>query len=55
MLKVGSKANKINLENINTNTIPGDGSYINGISYFIYEEIPTEELIEKTFGDYQTN
>lgn len=52
MLKSGNMARKIDMESINTNTIPGDGRYINGISYFIYEEDPTHELVEEMFGDY---
>lgn len=39
-------------ENMNTNTIPGEGRYINGVSYYIYEEEATRNLVEELFGDY---
>lgn len=52
MLKSGNMARKIDMEKMNTSTIPGEGQYINKISYFIYEPIPTEELIKSMFGDY---
>lgn len=39
-------------ENMNTNTIPGVARTINGISYYIYEEEGTDNLVEEMFGDY---
>lgn len=40
------------LENINTNTIPGEGRTISGVSYYIYEEEETENLIREMFEEY---
>lgn len=40
------------LENIKINTIPGEGKTINGISYYIYEEEATQDMIEEMLGDY---
>lgn len=55
-LKTMLKATKIKregfAENMNTNTIPGDAKMINGVSYYIYDEEGTRELVEEMFGDY---
>lgn len=52
MLKSVASANKIDLENIVTNTIPGEGKYIGPISYYVYDGEGTELLVEEMFGDY---
>lgn len=52
MLKAGNMASKVDMDNINTYTIPGGGRYINDISYYIYDQEETKELVEELFGDY---
>lgn len=39
-------------ENMTTNTIPGTGRSIDGISYYIYEEQASKDMVEEMFGDY---
>ncbi len=39
-------------ENMITNTVPGEGRYINGISYYVYDEEATKTMIEEMYGDY---
>ncbi|GFN35488.1 LCP family protein [Tepidimicrobium xylanilyticum] len=52
ILKGVGTANKIDLENINTNVIPGVGKYIEGQSFFIPDEEDTRKLVEELFGDF---
>ncbi|MDX9916979.1 MAG: LCP family protein [Gudongella sp.] len=52
MLKGAVAANKIDTENIETATIPGDGQYVGDISYFIHDAAATKELVKAMFGDY---
>lgn len=40
-------------DKMKTNTIPGDARTLNGVSYYIYEEEATEQLVEEIFGDYR--
>lgn len=51
-LKGIGSANKIDMENMETQRIPGEGEYIGPISYFIHDENGTQELIREMFGDY---
>lgn len=46
-------ARKIDFDNINTQTIPGEGDYIGKVSYFLYDEEPTKELINNIFGKHK--
>lgn len=36
-------------ENINITMLPGEGSYINGISYFIYDKEKAEQILNESF------
>lgn len=45
-------AAKINTENIETLTLPGDGKYINGLSYYIIYEEEAKTMIKDNFSDY---
>lgn len=55
MLRAGISANKIDVESMETATVPGDGEYIGLISYFIHNQEETDTLMEKMFGDYLVN
>lgn len=52
VLKGVGMANKIDLENMTTATLPGEGQYIGRISYYIYYENQTRELINDMFGNF---
>ncbi len=52
MLKSATQAKKIDMENIKTDIIPGEGKYIGSTSYYIYDEAETEKLIKDIFEDY---
>lgn len=52
MLKGAASANKIDTENMVTDTIPGEGKYIGEISYYIYDREKTDILVKDMFGDY---
>jgi len=52
MLKAATMANKIDPEQMETATIPGEGQYIGNISYFIYDGEQLQELVNSMFGDY---
>lgn len=45
-------ANKIDVDSMETATVPGVGQYIGGVSYWIYNEQETEDLVEEMFPDY---
>ncbi|HLR33818.1 MAG TPA: LCP family protein [Tissierellales bacterium] len=46
---------KIDTEDLNINTLPGEGRYIDGISYFIHYEEPTQALIKEMFENHILN
>ncbi|WFA08117.1 LCP family protein [Tissierella sp. Yu-01] len=52
MLKSAASAGKINVESMETATIPGAGEYIKGISYYIYNREETNTLVNEMFGEY---
>lgn len=52
MLKGAISANKIDVENMVTNTIPGEGKYIGEISYFVYDKEKMEVMVKDMFGSY---
>lgn len=52
MLKGAASAKKINIEELKTATIPGDGKTIKGVSYWIYDKEETDEIVKEMFGDY---
>ncbi len=53
VIKGAWSARKIDFDNMNTQTIPGEGEYIGNISYFLYNEEQTRELINSIFGRYK--
>ena len=55
ILQGAKLATKLDMNNINTETIPGEGEYIGGTSYYVYAEKETEELIMEVFDDYLLN
>ncbi len=52
ILKGAMAAKKINMENMVTNTIPGEGQRINGGDYWIFDVEETESIVREMFGDY---
>ena len=52
MLKGALSANKMDVENLNTKTIPGEPKKIGGIDYLIYNRVETTVIIQEMFGDY---
>jgi len=55
VLKLAKLVNKIDTENMTTNTIPGTDRYINKISYYIYNVDETDIMIKDMFGDFILN
>lgn len=55
MLRGAASANKIDMENMTTLMVPGTAKTINGISYYIYEEAETKEMVEETYKEYLLN
>ena len=52
MLKGALSANKMDVENLNTNTITGDPKRIGGVDFLIYNRVETTVTIQEMFGDY---
>lgn len=52
MAKGALSANKIDVETMETATIPGEGQTIGGVSYFIYDGAEMDELTKELFPDY---
>ncbi|WMM25122.1 LCP family protein [Tissierella sp. MB52-C2] len=52
ILKGANVARKIDMENMETNTIPGYDKKISKIDYWIYDREQTEEIVKNMFGDY---
>lgn len=52
MLKGAASANKIDTENMVTDTVPGEGKYIGDISYYIFDREKTDIIVNEMFGDY---
>ncbi|TJX15365.1 LytR family transcriptional regulator [Tissierella creatinini] len=52
MLKGAASASKINVDNINTATVPGVGEYIGPVSYYIYDRDALNPIVSEMFGDY---
>lgn len=52
ILKGGLAANKMDVENLNTNTISGENKRIGGLDYLIYNRVETTVIIQEMFGDY---
>jgi LCP family protein required for cell wall assembly len=52
MLKGALAANKIDVEAMETATLPGAGGYIGEVSYFLHDAEATDQLVKSMFGDY---
>lgn len=55
MLKGVASAKKINVDEMITGTIPGEGKRISGVDYFIYYREETKQIVLDMFGDYLIN
>ena len=55
ILKGIGTVKKVDLDNMNVGVVPGVGEYIGGISYFIYDEEGTKQIVEELFGNYLLN
>lgn len=55
MLQGVNSARKLDAENMRTETLPGVGETINGVSYYLYNEDQMRDLIKDMFGDYLMN
>ncbi len=53
MLKYALSAGKLDTETMRTEIIPGEGTYINGVSYYIYDELGKDQLIDAMFPEYK--
>lgn len=52
ILKGAVSANKIDMENLKTETVPGEGQNIAKLDYWVYNEDETMRIVEEMFGDY---
>jgi LCP family protein required for cell wall assembly len=52
MLKGALAANKIDVEAMETATLPGAGGYIGEISFYLHDAEATDVLVKSMFGDY---
>lgn len=52
ILKGASAANKIDMEAMESHTIPGEPTMISGISYYSYDKNETRNLVVDILGDY---
>jgi polyisoprenyl-teichoic acid--peptidoglycan teichoic acid transferase len=52
MIKGVTSAKKIDVEKMNSNTIPGHSGSIGGLSYLIYDREETKALVSDMFEDY---
>lgn len=52
MAKAALAANKIDLNKIETATVPGKGEYIGPVSYYLHDSEETDLLVEDFFGNY---
>ncbi len=55
MLKGVASAKKINVDEMVTATVPGEGKRISGLDYLVYYREETKQLVLDMFGDYLIN
>ena len=55
MLKGVASAKKIDVEEMVTATIPGEGQRISGVDYLVYYREETKQIVLDMFGDYLIN
>jgi LCP family protein required for cell wall assembly len=53
ILKFAMKAKNFGTDKVEMATLPGDGQYINGISYFILDEEESETLVKTMFTEHR--
>ena len=53
MMKYGLSSGKLDTENIRTEIIPGDYATINDLSYWIYDERATQQMVDAMFSEYR--
>ena len=54
IMKFAMKAKKFNTEGIQMATLPGDGEYFNGVSYFIPNKEESDILVKTMFTEHRT-
>ncbi|HSH36806.1 LCP family protein [Schnuerera sp.] len=54
IMKFAMNAKSFNADSMQTATLPGNGKYINGTSYFIPDEEETSKLVKSLFTEYRT-
>lgn len=52
MISAAASAGKLDTEKITTLTLPGGGKYIDGVSYFLADEIEAKKEFKQYFGNY---
>ena len=52
MLKAATAAKRIDVENMDTATVPGVGDYVGDVSYYIYNREDTNLIVNEMFEDY---
>lgn len=55
ILKGVASAKKINVDEMTTSTVPGEGKRISGVDYWIYYREETKQIVLDMFGDYLIN
>lgn len=53
MLKYSMSAGKLDTENLRTEMVPGEGRYIGDVSYYIYDEVGKEQIVDELFSEYK--
>ncbi|NMB26892.1 MAG: LCP family protein [Tissierellia bacterium] len=54
IMKFGMKAKKFSTQGIQMATLPGEGEYINGVSYFIPDKEESDRLVKTMFTEQRT-
>ena len=54
IMKFAMKAKNFKIDNIQMATLPGDGEYINGVSYFILDEEESNKMVKTMFTENRT-
>ena len=54
IMKFGMKAKKFSTEGIQTATLPGEGEYVSGVSYFIPYKEESDRLVKTMFTEHRT-
>lgn len=54
IMKFAMKAKNFSSENLETATLPGEGKYMNGVSYYIPYKEESDKIVKKMFTDHET-